>query len=260
MVTSAVDVTRPDILGVITYIVSPVTAGAQREVRSTSCLRVVPLSPFTPVRNGIRKAVTSFAESCCSGIVLDIGCGQRPYQELFARAQYIGLDVPASGRKIAQKRPDVWFDGRTLPVRSGCADTVICTQVIEHIEDPQQFFAELAGVLKPGGNLILSAPQNERVFEAPYDRFRFTLDGLKMLCSRNGLKVLESKPNLGFWQSVVFDVLSMFYLQLRPKSKLVADLFTAPLSVILNTIAYIADRCTVYNANVNSWIIRAVKL
>jgi SAM-dependent methyltransferase len=222
--------------------------------------RTTPLSPFVPVREGLRKGISAFAERCGEGLVVDVGCGQRPYEYLFPGSRYVGLDLPVSGRSASLKRPDVWFDGRSIPLRPKCANVVLCTQVIEHVEDPQQFFASLSCVLKTGGHLILSGPQNEPVFEKPYDRFRFTLDGLKMLCSNNGLQVIDAKPNLGFWQSAAFDILSMIYLQLRKRSRLAAYVITAPISVSLNFIAFMADRFTSYNRNVNSWIIYAVKL
>ena len=88
-----------------------------------------------------------------AGTVLDIGCGNAPYGDLLPGWRRIGVNIDATDAS-----PEVVGDGTCLPFRDGCADAVLCTQVMEHVRDPFRLVGELVRVLKPGGVLILSGP------------------------------------------------------------------------------------------------------
>lgn len=128
---------------------------------------------------------------------LDVGCGERPYSALFSATGYIGLDVQASGRPSAMKRPDVTYDGERLPVKQGSVDGIICTQVLEHVAQPERFISELARVLREGGWLVLSAPLFWQEHEVPYDFFRYTSYGMKALLELSGFEVIEIRKSSG---------------------------------------------------------------
>jgi SAM-dependent methyltransferase len=141
-----------------------------------------------------------------SGDLLDLGCGRKPYQALFAGRvrRHIGMDYPptvsehmASGYEPPQV--DVYGDGLHLPFRADAMDTVLCTQVLEHSIDPAQMMAEITRVLRPGGKLILTAPQEWGLHQEPHDYFRFTRYGLEHLARAHGLLVERIEPRGGFW-------------------------------------------------------------
>jgi SAM-dependent methyltransferase len=75
----------------------------------------------------------------------------------------------------------------------GTFDVVICEQVIEHVTDPFSAVANLRGLSRPGGHVIVSAPFLVRVHELPmwemYDYWRFTPHGLRRLLEHAGLVV-----------------------------------------------------------------------
>lgn len=50
------------------------------------------------------------------------------------------------------------YDGRSLPFPDGSFDLAVAFQVIEHVEAPAAFLAELRRVLKPGGACLLTTP------------------------------------------------------------------------------------------------------
>ncbi len=101
--------------------------------------------------------------------VLDIGCGYGWF-ELWAAKQGVkkitGLDMTAADLKTASENirlPLVSFQegGATaLPMESGCCDTVVSWEVIEHIPPANEprMFAEVNRVLRPGGCFYLSTP------------------------------------------------------------------------------------------------------
>jgi SAM-dependent methyltransferase len=121
------------------------------------------------------------------GRLLDVGCGERPYAMLpSAVAEWVGFDDPSNAGA------DVHGRAESLPFDDGAFDTVLCTQVIEHVPEPRAVLVECARVLRPGGALIVSAPQYWELHEAPHDYYRFTPIGLAHLIEGCGLTVLES--------------------------------------------------------------------
>lgn len=152
------------------------------------------------------EAALRVARRCVSGDLLDVGCGHKPYERLFADRvrRHIGVDYPptverhmASGYRTP--RADIHGAGEALPIRSKAMDTVLCTQVLEHSREPARMMAEMARVLKPGGYLILTAPQEWGLHQEPHDYFRFTCYGLMYLAEAQGLRVEYVAPRGGFW-------------------------------------------------------------
>lgn len=82
-----------------------------------------------------------------TGVVLDVGCGDGPCQSWCVKAeQYIGIDTfPGVGVTHLIDGHSPW----PLPDRS--IDTIICTQVLEHVEDMRHVLSEMDRVLKGGG-------------------------------------------------------------------------------------------------------------
>jgi ubiquinone/menaquinone biosynthesis C-methylase UbiE len=117
------------------------------------------------------------------GKVLDVGCGESPYAHLLtAGVSYTGIDIFYADRFGMPTKKDIMtFDGRTLPFSNDYFDHLICTEVIEHVEDPKTFVAELRRVLRSGGTLVATMPFSARVHHEPFDYQRFTSWGLKCL-------------------------------------------------------------------------------
>lgn len=105
--------------------------------------------------------------------VLDVGCGNKPYLDLFGGAEYVGLNY---SREHAN--PDVLGDAMHLPFADSAFDIVFSTQVLEHLPEPAAFLSEAFRVLTSGGVLIVSCPFYWPLHEEPYDFYRYTKYGL----------------------------------------------------------------------------------
>lgn len=131
------------------------------------------------------------------GRILDLGCGGKPYALMLGSRveRWIGLDRRAvvAGATAA----DVFGSALAVPFLTKSFDVVLCTQVLEHVPFPQTLFAEVKRVLKPGGHVIVSAPQTNPLHEEPDDYFRFTCHGLRMLVETAGLQVDSLMPSGG---------------------------------------------------------------
>lgn len=123
------------------------------------------------------------------GRVLDVGCGRKPYQTFFPHTDYIGIDW---SHNLHASRPEAYADAQYIPFAAATFDTVICTEVIEHLPDPALALQNIARVLRPGGHLILSAPFVQTLHEVPFDFFRFTPIGLHHLVKEAGFEVVNT--------------------------------------------------------------------
>ena len=152
------------------------------------------------------------------GRLLDVGCGNKPYEAWFRPfvSAYLGVEHAATFARTeagAHAGPDVVYGGGTLPFRDGSFDTVLSVQVLEHTPRPAALVAEMARVLAPDGILILTAPFQFRLHEQPHDYFRYSAHGLRQLCDDAGLEVFETIAQGSLW-SVVGHKLNS-YLALR---------------------------------------------
>jgi SAM-dependent methyltransferase len=149
----------------------------------------------------LRESVTR-ARPFVSGTTLDLGCGLRPYEPLLKGpgVAYIGMDWPVSPDKARQ---DVTGDATRLPFCGAAFDTVLATELLEHLPDPEQFLHEVARVLRPEGHLLLSVPFLEPLHEEPRDFYRFTPYSLRLLLEAHGLSIRELWTRGSWWSVVV---------------------------------------------------------
>jgi len=150
------------------------------------------VNPFYIMRRELLRAVRSLA-SHITGRVLDIGCGSKPYQELFTSStEYVGMDFDSLEKRVRTKA-DVFYDGTHFPFPDGSFDAAISTEVLEHIFNPSQFLSETHRVLKPGGKLLLTCPFVWDEHEQPYDYARYSSFGLRNLLEQQGFTIIEQR-------------------------------------------------------------------
>lgn len=133
-----------------------------------------------------------------SGRILDIGCADRWVERrLAAGCEYIGLDFPATGAHMYGARPDVFADAAMLPLQGASVDTVVMLEVLEHLRCPRAALREVARVLRPRGQLLLTVPFLYPIHDAPHDYQRYTVHGLSREIEAAGLRVDDVEPSLG---------------------------------------------------------------
>lgn len=167
--------------------------------------------PFTRLDGPVSRAITSARRlfdvqassiwndlagelRSTSGTLLDVGCGAQPYRTLVpTEVRYIGIDTADAKDRFGYDIPDtVYFTGERWPVDDLTADTVLCTETLEHVLEPLDFLAEARRSLRPGGRLILTVPFAARWHYVPFDYWRFTPSGLTHLLSKSGFAEVES--------------------------------------------------------------------
>jgi SAM-dependent methyltransferase len=161
--------------------------------------------------NDLKRTVPEFAK----GDVLDIGCGNKPYEELFTgnSKSYTGCDVTQSDRN----KVDIVCAATELKFHDEQFDTIFSTQVMEHVDDPQKMLKEAWRVLKRNGVFILSVPFCWELHEEPYDFYRYSKYGLTALLEREGFEIVGLNANGGKWAAIFQLNLNMVYSTFRKK-------------------------------------------
>ncbi len=129
-----------------------------------------------------------------NGHLLDAGSGSYSrYRHFFPSDTVTRMDIK-SGPNV-----DVVGRAEKMPFKDSEFDSMLSTQVFEHLEYPEKAAAEAYRVLKPGGYLLLTVPQWNELHEEPHDYWRYTCFGIKALFERNGFSVVEYEQYGGFF-------------------------------------------------------------
>ncbi|MFJ9536761.1 class I SAM-dependent methyltransferase [Streptomyces sp. NPDC101225] len=129
--------------------------------------------------------------------VLDVGCGDgtaaATAAPLLRGHRVVGVDWSQDALDRARTRLAYAVRGELtgggLPFRSGCADAVLFSEVVEHLVDPDSALDEIRRVLRPGGHLMLSTPN----LAAWYNR-ALLLAGVQPVFSEVSLRAVHGRP------------------------------------------------------------------
>lgn len=143
------------------------------------------VNPFYFARKGLYKHISNLAPKI-KGSILDVGCGTKPYENLFDNFNYIGLEVNRNNKKA-----DLYYDGKIFPCNDNSFDNVISNEVLEHVFEPELFLKEIHRVLKVDGKILLTVPFVWDEHEQPNDFGRYTSYGLKYILEKNGFEIIE---------------------------------------------------------------------
>lgn len=141
--------------------------------------------------------------------LLDYGCGNKPYRELFSKkfARHVGADIEGN-----EEADLVLGEEGRLPSADDSFDGVLSSQVLEHVGSPRLYLSEAFRVLKPGGNLILSTHGIWPYHPDPTDFWRWTKDGLVREITQAGFEVQlvqgvfgPESSALQLWQDSTFE-------------------------------------------------------
>lgn len=149
------------------------------------------------------------------GRLVDLGCGDVPLYAAYRDRVSDVTCVDWTGSVSDRSHVDIEGDlGEPLPFDDGQFDTVILSDVLEHLPRPAVLWGEMYRILAPGGKALISVPFMYWVHTAPYDFHRYTEFGLRHYADEAGFDVEGLRP-LGGSIEVLVDVSSKM-LQVIP--------------------------------------------
>ncbi len=143
------------------------------------------------IRKKIRKT-----QSQIFGVLLDVGCGKKPYREEFRHVKkYIGLD---------RTNADIIHDLAMFPypLKEASVDWILCTQILDDLPDQDTFVRELYRLLARTGGLILSVSFVWELHDLPHDYGRPSPEQLRLLLERNGFEIVELQSVGNSWTTL----------------------------------------------------------
>jgi len=192
-------------------------------IERISSITLSPSSHHFIVLSLLHRWLAEIAVSHARGVLLDFGCGGQPYRQLFLPhiSTYVGADVSqASGVTLDIRL----VPGGPVPLPDRSVDTILSTQVLEHVFDFTSYLAECHRLLRRGGKLIITVPQQWRLHEVPFDYWRFTRYGLSEVLSRGGFLVETMTPCGGVFALIGQILASHLSEGRRPSKELLTTL------------------------------------
>ena len=126
------------------------------------------------------------------GRLADLGCGKCPLYVVYKPLVTEAICVDWPGSLHTSPFLDLAADlNEPLKLETAAFDTVLMTDVLEHIRNPAALMSEIARILRPKGRLLLTVPFLYWIHEQPYDYFRYTRYALSEFCRTADLEVVE---------------------------------------------------------------------
>ena len=173
------------------------------------------LLPPNPICDpGAKQRAARVKAALADGIVLNLGSKDTHWG---AHVVNVDLVLPSIENRKSKIENCILADLHRLPFADASVDGIICTNVLEHVAEPQMCLDEITRVLKPGGQVYITVPFIFPVHPDPLDRWRWTLDGLRN--SLRGFDELEAgvcggpfSAFVSIMPTLLASVFSNFYL------------------------------------------------
>lgn len=205
---------------------------------------------FNPLTEYHQWRLLNFVCKAAAGMsadqsIIDVGAGELKYKDHFSHCRYVSNDLCVGDGDWNYSGIDIISSAYDIPVEAGSFDAVLCIQVLEHLDTPDDALKEFNRLLKPAGRIYLSAPLLAGEHQQPHDFFRYTRYGYAALGEKHGFRIISIDPHGGsviavetlmwatFWEMLPFRRQTtpryMIYVLLYP-----VKLFTGALALLLN--------------------------
>lgn len=155
------------------------------------------------------------------GKLLDLGCGKAPLRQVYESVTDSQICVDWNNTTQFGDVVNFKMDlTKRLDFGDDTFDTILITDVLEHIPNPENLFDEMVRILKKNGTIILGVPFFYWLHEEPHDFYRYTEYKLQNFCFTRNLKILSLEPYGGV-PEILLDVI----IKNIPKNKFLLTSF-----------------------------------
>lgn len=188
------------------------------------------LGEFFIIRWKVLKLMKNIFKS--SDLVLDVGCGEKPYYHKSIKARIICMDLKST------KKAHILGDAMFFPIKKEKFDGIININSLYYYNDPSIAIEDFSRALKKNGKLVLIVPFIYPIHDAPDDKYRFTKYGiielLKGKFEIKSIKAIGGIFNLPavFFHSLIKGTPLMFSKHPRPIIKFFSIIIFYPFYVL----------------------------
>ena len=199
------------------------------------------VNPYFFSRKKLYEDIVRYS-SCLYGTCMDFGCGTQPYKGLLHVDEYIGVEIETDDKREGI----IYYDGHRLPFADERFDSIISSEVFEHIDNVEEILAELYRVLKDGGVMLLTVPFVYPKHCWPFDYKRYTTQGLKSLVANAGFECTECIASSSYWECIA--QLKNVYWEEEVQTKTVGGFLAKRLLTVFNNLnGVLADKALPYS-------------
>lgn len=211
------------------------------------------LSQFNdPLMDHLYKKILFHLRKSRGKKLLDIGCGAGKIAYLTGQKGFdvTGIEIERRVAKLAEsnlgesgvKGKIIAGDILNLKLNEDFFDVIVCSEVIEHVDEPKKIIKKVLKLLKEGGLFILTTPHNQKYWtvsdEYADHKKRFGVEEIKKLLSDFRIVSLYTVGFPGMVSLMLFYnfVVKLFKLQHNAswrKKRLESSLFYSLVTVIL---------------------------
>ena len=158
------------------------------------------------ISDRIAASYDKYIKLYATGNLIDLGCGKAPL--FLAYRDYVSSNTCVDWGNSAHDSAylDLQCDlAATLPFHDQEFDTIILSDVLEHVPQPEHLWREMARILSDGGRVLMSAPFYYWLHEQPHDYYRYTRFALSRFAEASGFRVIVLEP-LGGVPEILTDI------------------------------------------------------
>lgn len=164
-------------------------------------------SPVKIASDFLWEEIDNAAKKYAHGNLIDLGCGTKPYESLFKPYvnHYFGVDWEQTSELHygTETTADLFADCTNTKLAEGSFDTLLSTQVMEHIYDTDAYLRECNRLLRKDGIAIFTVPFVWETHAEPYDFYRFTRYALEKLLVDHGFEIIKIEPIAGTYATLI---------------------------------------------------------
>ncbi len=160
------------------------------------------------VANLYQKNIRQYAK----GKLLDLGCGKVPLYSAYK--EYVTENICVDWKNTHEYLDFEHDLTNDLPFGDDEFDTVILSDVLEHIPQPEKLWKEMHRILSKDGKLIVNVPFYYWLHEKPHDYYRYTEFALKRFVDESEFTLVKLE-SIGGSPEVLADILAK-HIQFLP--------------------------------------------
>jgi SAM-dependent methyltransferase len=169
------------------------------------------------------------------GLLLDLGCGKVPLYHAYV--DFITDCICVDWKNTVHKNPylDLECDlNLDIPLATAQFQTILLSDVLEHIREPEHLWSEISRLLHAGGKVILNVPFFYKLHETPFDYYRYTEFILSHYAIKYNFRV-EILQAIGGIPEIACDIAAKQFLRLPLLGKLFSSFIQWSCSMFLST-------------------------